>query len=92
MSELQIVIECFIQENGGNDKLAEIIETEWCKYFAYGIRREWTKREELFILTNYDRKSVNKIAIILRRTNNSIKNKIQYMREKSLIDYKNHII
>ena len=40
METLKLVIEAYIRENGGAEKLAYMIEAEWCKKFSgekYGI-------------------------------------------------------
>lgn len=87
MSELQIVIECFIQQNGGRDMLANIIDSEWCKYF-YPKKIRWTEREKLFILTNYNTMTCNAISIRIGRTFEATRHQIAILRADAILNYR----
>lgn len=87
LSELQIVVECFIQQNGGRDTLAELIEAEWRKYF-YPKHLKWTENEVLFLLSNYNTMTCKTIAIRIGRTYDATRHKIELLREKAILDYR----
>lgn len=87
MSELNLVIEIFIRENGGSEKLVSDIEAEWCKSF-YIKNNYYTNSEIIFLLANYHTKTADYIARRLGRSYLSVKRKIGCLREKSMIDYK----
>lgn len=87
METLELIIEAFIRENGGAEKLAHDIECEWCKYF-YFTNPYYSHSETIFLLANYRTKTTDYIARRLNRSFSSVKAKIRQLREKSLIDYK----
>jgi len=87
METLELVIEAFIRENGGREKLAHDIECEWCKSF-YSSNNYYTNAETLYLLANYNTKTADYIARRLGRSYLSVKKKISSLREKSMIDYR----
>jgi len=84
---LTLVIEAFIRENGGYEKLAHDIECEWCKSF-YSSNNYYSNSETIYILANYKTRTTDYIARRLGRSYSSVKKKILCLREKSLIDYR----
>lgn len=91
MNELEIIIELLIAENGGRERYADKIESEWVK-LSKGYLKKWTHDEELFILKNYNTKSAVYISEHTKHNLSSVYNKIQKMRERALIQYRKSLI
>lgn len=89
MNDLQLIIELFIRENGGREKLANHIECEWIKTWK-PREYSWNHYEEVYLLKNYNNKSMIFIAEYLGRTYQSVRSKVDRLREKAIIDYKKY--
>lgn len=88
MTDLQLTITAYIQENGGRYHLADKIESEWLKTLSRTRNRLWTEREKLFVLKNYNIMSCKMIANRLDRSYGATKHQVQFMREKAIINYR----
>lgn len=89
MEALELVISAFIRENGGRDNLADTIDAEWCKTFSQPKRQEWKRSEIVFLMKNFRNMTYEDMGRELGRPTRSVRGKIDYMHQRSLIDYKN---
>lgn len=78
-----------INDNGGRNRLAELLEREQNKLFKQDYF--WTNRATLYLLTNYKTKTMEQISIDLNRSFESVKSKIRRMHDMARLDYKNNI-
>lgn len=93
MNELQIAIEMLINENGGTERYANLIESEWVKSTVRRVVRRprteskiWETHEVNYIKENYANLTMWQMSIYLNRTYQSIESKIHRMREFGLLN------
>ena len=89
MSELELIIELFIQENGGAIKLADRIEHEWRRNMSNRIVKRWSYEEDLFVLKHQDTMNYEKIANILGRPVQGTYYHIALLRKRAMAEFRN---
>jgi len=87
METLELVINAFIQENGGNNRLVDKIESEWCKS-STPVVNKWSEADVKFLLSNFNTMTVERMSNRLNRTYNATRKKIAQLREKAISDYR----
>lgn len=87
------VLQMFIAQNGGRNKLADILEAEMVKKGRYVQTRlskiehhhKYNPAETKILLDNYGKISARKIAEKLKRSNESVYHKIHLLRADGII-------
>ena len=80
---LLMTVKAFIRENGGNDRLADKIESEWLKYGKRNIQEhevnQWTAVEERYLMRNHPIMNDFEIAANLKRSHYGVRRKISQL-------------
>lgn len=86
-TDLGLIIQLYIRENGGVISLARKIESEWSKD-PIPHYLKWSLDEEKYILLNYNTKTCVFIASKLKRSYFATRQKIWRMREVAILNYR----
>lgn len=85
--ELLLKINICVQQNGGRDKFANDLESEWVIFKPTSSYHQWTIEQRSFVMKNYRVMKQKDIAASLGLTYHAIKHIVRRLQQQGKLGY-----